>query len=97
MWATAPPRMPLVPDAEALEILPARPAGALSFWRAHGFPASHIASQYSVKVNKPLPDCRVAHGSAHVCDDGGAGLRQVREEVSSKKGCQDLFRRETPR
>jgi hypothetical protein len=32
------------PDPPMPQILPARPAGALSFWRAHGFPPSHIAS-----------------------------------------------------
>jgi hypothetical protein len=80
-----PPRSPPRPRSPNARPFPARaPCGRALFWRAHGFPRSHIASQYFVKVNKPLPDCRLAHGPSW--DGGGAGSRQVRDKVSSEKG-----------
>ena len=50
-----PPSCPLPPSAPATpHVPPARPASALFCWPAHGFPHSHGAGWYRVKVSGAL-------------------------------------------
>jgi hypothetical protein len=44
-----------LPDTARTFPLPAPPCGRAPIGRAHGFPPSHVVSQYFVNVNKPLP------------------------------------------